>query len=127
MNIDGQRADSYEEFGFQDSVSIGRCSVELNLSLRTDGNPEDSRVTLTDQSTGERVWYYSFPKTNTNYSVFGSVDPKGCYVFEAATSITDEVRREFGSVGFDLRYDERVVLSAASFGSTLSYAFGEGC
>jgi hypothetical protein len=122
VNIDGQRVGGGgEAFGFQDSVSFGRCSVEVSLSLGSGANSIDTRVTLADQKTGERIWYYnSFLKANTNYSVFGSVDPKGCYVFEATAL-------ELGSVGFDLLYDECVVLSAASFGSSLSYAFGEGC
>jgi hypothetical protein len=109
VNIDGQRVLGGGEFGFQDNVSFDRCNVEVSLSLRTDGYLEDTRVTLTDQSTGERLWYYSFPKTNTNYTVFGSVDPEGCYAFEATASIVDGLRWEFGSVGFDLVYDERVV------------------
>jgi hypothetical protein len=126
VNIDGQRVGG-GEFGFQDSVSFGRCSVEVSLSLRTDGYSENTRVTLTDHFTDERLWYYSFPKANTNYSVFSSVDPKGCYVFEATASIADGLRRELGSGSFDLIYDEHVVRSGTSFGSSLSYAFGEGC
>jgi hypothetical protein len=55
---------------------------------------------LTDQKSGERLWYYSFLKANTNYSVFGSVDPKGCYVFEATASIADGLRWEFGWIGW---------------------------
>jgi hypothetical protein len=128
VNVDGQRVGGGGEFGFQDNFSFGRCSVEVILSLRTDGNPEDTKVTLTDQSTGERLWHYSiFPKANANYSVFGSVDPKGCYVIEATASIAVGLRWEFGSRGFDLLYDELVVQSGTSFGSGVSYGFGEGC
>jgi hypothetical protein len=88
VNVDGQRVGGGGEFGFQDSVSFGRCSVEVGLSLRTDGYPEDTRVTLTDQNTGERLWYHhSSLKAYTNYNVFRSVDSKGCYVFESTDSI----------------------------------------
>jgi hypothetical protein len=138
VNVDGQRVGGGGEFGFQDNFSFGRCSVEVIMSLRMGGIPEDTEVSLTDQSTGERLLHYSFfPKANSNYSVFSSVDPKGCYVFEATasiadmfeatTSIADGLRLEFGSRGFELVYDELVVLSGTSFDSCVSYALGEGC
>jgi hypothetical protein len=127
VNVEGQRIGGGGEFGFQDSVSFGRCSVEVGLSLRTDGYPEGTRVSLTNQSTGERLWSYSFSKANTKYRAFASVDPKGCYVFEVTDSFADDLRWKFGSGGFDLIYDERVLQSGTSFGSCVSYNLGEGC
>jgi hypothetical protein len=98
VNVDGRRVGGSGDFGFQGSLLFGRL-----------------------------LKYSFFPKANANYSVFGSVDPKGCYVFEAAASIADGLGWEFGSRGFDVLYDELVVQSGTSFGSGVSYAFGEGC
>jgi hypothetical protein len=44
MNIDGQRVGGGGKFGFQDSVSFGRCSVKISLSLRTEGYSVDTKL-----------------------------------------------------------------------------------
>jgi hypothetical protein len=88
VNVEGQRVGGGGDFEFEDSVSFGQCtppSVDVGLFLRTDAYPEESRVALTDQITGERLWSFSFPEANTNYRATVSVDPRGCYVFELRT------------------------------------------
>jgi hypothetical protein len=107
VNVDGQRAGGDGEFCFKYNVSFSRYSVEVKLSPRTDGGPEDTRATLTDHRMEERLEYYRFRKTNTNYSVFDSVALNGSCVFEATASIADGLRLESGSGGFDLICDER--------------------
>jgi hypothetical protein len=64
VNVDGQRAGGDGEFCFKYNVSFSRYSVEVKLSPRTDGGPEDTRATLTDHRMGERLEYYRFRKTN---------------------------------------------------------------
>jgi hypothetical protein len=130
VNVGGQRVGGGGDFEFENSVSFGQCtppSVDVGLFLRTDAYPEESRVALTDQSTGERLWSFSFPEANTNYGATVSVDPRGCYVFEVTDTYADGLCCQYGSGKFDLSYDGPVVKSGAEFGSSVSYALGEGC
>jgi serine protease len=130
VNVDGQRVGGGGDFGSENSVSFGQCtppSVDVNLFLRTDAYPEETRVTLTNQSTGERLWSFRFPEANTNYGTTVSVDPRGCYVFEVTDADADGLCCQYGSGRFRLSYDGVAVKSGAEFGSSVSYALGEGC
>jgi hypothetical protein len=130
VNVEGQRVGGGGDFGSEASVSFGQCappSVDVGLSLRTDNYPEETVVTLTNQSTGERLWNSTFPDANTNYNLDATVDPRGCYVFEITDSYADGLCCQYGSGGFDLSYNGAVVRSGDSFGSSVQYALGEGC
>jgi serine protease len=130
VNVEGQRVGGGGDFGSEASVSFGQCappSVDVGLALRTDGYPEETTVTLTNQSTGERVWNSSFAEANRNYNLDVNVDPRGCYLFEVTDSYADGLCCQYGSGGFDLSYNGAVVRSGGSFGSSVRYALGEGC
>jgi serine protease len=130
VNVDGQRVGGGGDFGFENSVSFGQCtppSVDVGLFLRTDAFPGETRVTLTNQSTGERLWSYSFPEANTNYGATVSVDPRDCYAFEVTDTYADGLCCDYGTGKFDLSYNGLVVKSGAEFGSSVTYALGEGC
>jgi hypothetical protein len=128
--VEGQREGGGGDFGSENSVSFGQCappSVDVGLFVRTDAYPEDNRVTLTDQSTGERLWDFGFSLANRNSRGTKSVDPRGCYVFEITDGYADGMCCQYGSGGFQLSYDGVAVKTGTEFGSGVSYALGEGC